>query len=80
LLKKEGVSRIALVTHASHMPRALGEFRSAGLTALAAPTHFLEPELGMGLDWFPSGQGLRNTRRVLHEWLGLQMQKSRLAS
>lgn len=75
MLKKDGVTRIALVTHASHMPRALNEFRSAGLTALAAPTHFLEPELGMGLDWFPSGQGLRNTRRVVHEWLGLLVQR-----
>jgi hypothetical protein len=31
----------------------------------------LGAEQGMGLDWFPSGHGLRNSRRVLHEFLGL---------
>ncbi len=76
LLKKDGISRIALVTTASHMPRALKEFERTELKALPAPTQFLEPEQSMGLDWFPSGRGLRHTRQVLHEILGLAMQGS----
>jgi uncharacterized SAM-binding protein YcdF (DUF218 family) len=79
LLKKDGITRIALVTHASHMPRALKEFQSTDLKALPAPIHFLEAEEGMGLDWFPSGKGLRNTRRVFHEILGMFIQR-RIAS
>ncbi len=71
LLRAQGISSIALVTHASHMPRALREFESTGLRITAAPTTFLGSDQGMGLDWFPSAQGLRNSRRVLHEILGL---------
>jgi uncharacterized SAM-binding protein YcdF (DUF218 family) len=71
LLAKDGIKNIALVTHASHMPRALKEFSTTGLKVLPAPTLYLEAEQSRGLDWFPSAQGLRNTRRVLHEILGL---------
>ncbi len=77
LLKKDGITRIALVTHASHMPRALKEFETTELKALPAPTHFIQSDQGMGLDWFPSGHGLRNTRRVMHEILGLAMLRSK---
>lgn len=75
LMKKEGIERIALVTHASHMPRALIAFQATSLKVIPTPTHFLEAEQTMGLDWFPSGQGLRNSRRVLHEILGLAAQR-----
>jgi uncharacterized SAM-binding protein YcdF (DUF218 family) len=73
LLKKDGITRVALVTHAGHMPRAIKEFEATELKVLAAPTHFTEKDQAMGLDWFPSGHGLRNTRRVMHEILGLAM-------
>lgn len=75
LLKNDGIKSIALVTHASHMQRAVKEFSATDLKVLPAPTHFLEPEQAMYLDWFPSAQGLRNTRRVLHEMLGLAILK-----
>ena len=75
LLKKDGIKNVALVTHANHMPRAAEEFRGTGLNVLPAPVNKLGAEQGMGLDWFPSGQGMRNNRRVLHEILGLAMQK-----
>jgi uncharacterized SAM-binding protein YcdF (DUF218 family) len=75
LLKKDGITRVALVTTARHMPRALKEFEQTELKTLPAPTQFLEPEGGMGLDWFPSGQGLRNNRHVLHELLGMFVQR-----
>ncbi len=75
LLQKQGIERIALVTHASHMPRALLAFQNTPLKTLPAPTYFLQSEQGMGLDWFPSGRGLRNTRLVLHELAGMAGQK-----
>jgi uncharacterized SAM-binding protein YcdF (DUF218 family) len=71
LLQSQGVQRIALVTHASHMPRAKLEFEAAGFTVLPAPTQFIGAQYGMGLDWFASAQGLLHSRRVLHEILGL---------
>jgi uncharacterized SAM-binding protein YcdF (DUF218 family) len=80
MLKKDGITRIALVTHASHMPRAMKEFEAIELKVLPAPTTFLVEEGGMGLDWFPSGQGLRNTRRVMHEILGLFIQRRAAAA
>jgi uncharacterized SAM-binding protein YcdF (DUF218 family) len=75
ILKKDGITRIALVSHASHMPRAIKEFEASELKVLPAPTYFTVSEQGIGLDWLPSGQGLRNTRRVLHEILGLFIQR-----
>lgn len=80
VLKKEGITRIALVTHASHMPRAIKEFEMAGLKVLPAPTQFITADQAMGLDWFPSGKGLRDNRRVMHEILGLFIQRRAAAS
>jgi uncharacterized SAM-binding protein YcdF (DUF218 family) len=71
LLKKDGINSIALVTHASHMQRALKEFSRTELKVLPAPMQFTSPEQMQGLDWVPSAHGLRNTRRILHEILGL---------
>jgi uncharacterized SAM-binding protein YcdF (DUF218 family) len=73
VLQQAGIERIALVTTASHMPRSLKAFSQTNLKVLPAPTQYLELEGSMGLDWFPSGQGLRRTRQVLHELLGLAL-------
>jgi uncharacterized SAM-binding protein YcdF (DUF218 family) len=73
VLQQAGIQRIALVTSASHMPRSLKAFAQTSLTVTPAPTQFLESDQSMGLDWFPSGRGLRNTRNVLHELLGLAL-------
>ena len=80
VLKKDGIQRIALVTHASHMPRAMKEFEATGLKILPAPTQFIGPDQAMGLDWFPSGKGARDNRRVMHEILGLFIQRRAAAS
>jgi uncharacterized SAM-binding protein YcdF (DUF218 family) len=73
ILQESGIERIALVTTASHMPRSLKAFAQTNLKVLPAPTQFLELEGSVGLDWFPSGNGLRRTRQVLHELLGLAL-------
>jgi uncharacterized SAM-binding protein YcdF (DUF218 family) len=73
MLQKDKITNIALVTSAAHMPRALREFAGTSLKVTPAPMGFLEPEQSMGLDWFPSGRGLRNVRMVTHEILGLAM-------
>ncbi len=73
LLAAAGISRVLLVTHASHMPRSLDAFRRNGIMAIAAPTGFFSrPSPGRGvLNWLPRASALHASTRALHEYLGL---------
>ena len=71
LLAKDKVQRIALVTHAWHMPRAVGAFERAGFSVVPAPMGFILPSRNGVLQWLPTGDGLEASRAVLKEWLGL---------
>ena len=71
VLKQGGVQKIALVTHASHMPRAVAAFEKTGLGVLPAPMGFVLPQENPLLEWLPSAQGLLASRQVLREWLGI---------
>jgi uncharacterized SAM-binding protein YcdF (DUF218 family) len=72
MLKRDGIQRIALVTQASHMPRAMIAFERAGLSVQAAPTGYTLPRRSATLEWLPSASGLQASQEVLHEWLGIQ--------
>lgn len=72
MLKRDGIQRIALVTQASHMSRAMIAFERAGLSVQAAPTGYTLPRRSATLEWFPSATGLQASQEVLHEWLGIQ--------
>lgn len=71
LLQKDGVDRIALVTHSWHMPRSVAAFEAVGFTVVPAPTGFIQSESRELLEWLPSSEGILNSRMVLREWLGL---------
>lgn len=71
LLKRDGVQRIALVTNAAHMPRAVIAFEREGFVVQAAPTGYIVPRRSTLLEWLPSASGLQATQEVLHEWLGI---------
>jgi uncharacterized SAM-binding protein YcdF (DUF218 family) len=71
LLRQGGVQRIALVTHAWHMPRAVLAFEQAGLAVTPAPMGYVLPAQRERLEWLPSAQGLQASRQVLREWLAL---------
>jgi len=71
LLKNDGITHIALVTHAWHMPRSLRQFEAAGLRVTPAPMGYIRSDLTPLLQWLPSGKGLRDTSWVIREWLGL---------
>jgi uncharacterized SAM-binding protein YcdF (DUF218 family) len=74
LLKAAGVRRIVLVTHASHMRRALRAFEQAAGADLAitpAPMGRLQPAERRLLDFLPDGSGARDVQRQLHEVVGL---------
>jgi uncharacterized SAM-binding protein YcdF (DUF218 family) len=78
LLEARGLKRIALVTHAWHMPRALLSFHRAGIAAIPAPTYFIHKPEGTApgadrwswTDWLPSIQRLLDSTLLLHEYLG----------
>lgn len=73
MLALSGISRIALVTSAIHMPRAVAVFEQAGLAVLAAPTGFVtseEADLRFG-DFVPRASALAGSVSALHEMLGM---------
>ena len=70
LLAASGVQRIALVTHASHMPRAVAEFARSGLLVTPAPMGFVVPRRSPLLEWLPSAEGMQASQQVLREVLG----------
>lgn len=73
LLLPAGMERIVLVSHASHLPRAVADFERAGFNVLAAPTAFttLAPNSSWLTRWTPQSDALVTSRAALHEWLGL---------
>jgi uncharacterized SAM-binding protein YcdF (DUF218 family) len=69
LLKAAGITRIALVTHASHMPRSAELFRREGIEVLPAPTGFQHRRRRRCVeDYLP--RNLRPASEALHEQLG----------
>jgi uncharacterized SAM-binding protein YcdF (DUF218 family) len=64
---------LVLVTSASHMRRAMTEFKNAGLKAIPAPTNFLaQKEINqLWVKYTPSATYLEQTELFWHEALGL---------
>jgi uncharacterized SAM-binding protein YcdF (DUF218 family) len=71
LLRAQGVSRIYLVTHAWHMPRAQRVFSEAGFTVVAAPTAYATQFKFTLLDCLPQATALRNSSVFFREVIGL---------
>jgi uncharacterized SAM-binding protein YcdF (DUF218 family) len=77
LLRPAGVHEVVLVTHGSHMPRALREFRaaaaaqssSAPITVVPAPVGQAWPGDSVVTRRTPTGRGLDRMQLVLHELL-----------
>ena len=74
LLSKEGITKIALVTHSTHMPRASTEFKRKGFkileVSLGQPTGNSES----GLSWLPNASNLEISQSVLREILATMVQ------
>ncbi|TKB49998.1 YdcF family protein [Ferrimonas sediminicola] len=68
LRRRVGAAEVALVTSATHMPRAMRLFRQQGIRAKPAPTDFIGRE---GAWWRFSASNLLTSERALHEYLGL---------
>lgn len=72
--------KVALVTSASHMPRAMFLFTRAGLDPIPAPTHFRSGKVSLAYwrSWMPSDVFLNMSRVAWHEYLGLTWAKMNL--
>jgi len=71
ILKRAGIARVLLVTHAWHMKRAVNAFSANGLSVTPAPTAFYLP--GRGSLWdslTPSMGTLRMSGYAIHEIIG----------
>jgi uncharacterized SAM-binding protein YcdF (DUF218 family) len=75
LLQPAGVRRIALVTDAVHMPRAVAEFRRAGFAVLPAPTGLPASQTNTVLEWLPSPDGTVLCWQVIREALARAVAK-----
>lgn len=70
LLKRAGITRIYLVTHAWHMPRAELAFQGAGFQVVPAPTGYTTRYRTDLLAFVPNAYALRDSRVFLHELIG----------
>ena len=75
LLKADGITRIALVSHGWHLARAVELFERQGLQVLAAPTGFSTDRSLVLAQTIPSASALSASSRALHEWLGIFVQR-----
>ena len=79
MLSGAGITRIYLVTHAWHMPRAHYAFESVGFSVIPAPTGYTTRPPVSVLDFMPTGQALFNSSWFFHEAIGLGWYHLRIA-
>jgi uncharacterized SAM-binding protein YcdF (DUF218 family) len=71
LLRRQGVNRVVLVTHAWHMRRARLAFLANGTAVIAAPTAFYRPQFrNFSQALSPSFEALQMSGYALHEIVG----------
>lgn len=71
LLNAAGMTRIYLVTHAWHMPRARRVFELAGLVVVPAPTAYTTRHKTDLLAFLPNSRALDDSRWFMHEIIGI---------
>lgn len=82
ILENAGITKVYLVTHAWHMPRAVFAFEQAGLQVIPAPTSFTQAaDMDPGaLDLWPDARGLRRSYFALHEMVGMAWYRVKVAA
>ena len=70
MLRGKGISKIALVTEAYHMPRSEMTFRKEGLTVVPAACGFRTDPDDLAT-WVPATQAIDWNQDALHEFLGI---------
>jgi len=70
MLRADGIHHIVLVTHGTHMPRAVKMFEMAAGGAMRiqpAPMGLARSNRPAWFDWTPSTEGFEKVNRILHE-------------
>lgn len=70
ILRAAGVSRILLVTAATHEYRAVREFEACGLSVVPAPTGVLTPVAANPMRYLPNVAALTRSTEALYELIG----------
>jgi len=74
LLTKQGISKIALVTHSWHMPRSLNAFQKLGFEVIPAPMGFVADKEFDIMLLLPNGAALNSTAAILKELVAYAVQ------
>ncbi|HVF65616.1 MAG TPA: YdcF family protein [Casimicrobiaceae bacterium] len=69
MLKNDGIGRVVLVAHAMDMPRAIAEFRDAGIDAVPAATGLVANQPVEFADFWPTLPALQASRDILYEMM-----------
>ncbi|QEL54563.1 YdcF family protein [Chromobacterium paludis] len=77
ILKRDGVTRIALVSQGWHLARAVPFFVRQGLAVAPAPTAFTRYAGGGVFWWIPSGRSMQECHSLLREYLGQLFYRAR---
>ena len=72
LLSSNNLSKVLLVTSATHMPRAFAVFNAQNIDVIAAPTDIIMADENMPdfFDWIPNAGALSNTTAAIKEYMG----------
>ncbi len=71
ILNRDGIKRIALVTHAWHMPRAAREFEQAGFKIVPAATAYTTRYKTDIFAFIPTAAALQKSSLFFHEVIGI---------
>ena len=72
ILKRINIKTVYVVTHASHMRRVISAFKYLKIDAIPAPLGYNTNLYRVGWKTFiPSNDGLKATKRLMHELMGL---------
>ncbi|MNJ37662.1 hypothetical protein D3C77_324910 [compost metagenome] len=66
--------RVALVSSATHLPRAMALYRGQGLDAVPAPTDYTAKQSQVAqplYSYLPKGRYLMYSEAAIHEWIGV---------
>lgn len=75
ILKQHGITHIALVSQAWHLPRAKTLFEQQGLTVTLAGTGYTTGEQHTIAQWLPEANALNKSSMAIKEYLGTVLSK-----
>lgn len=70
ILKEHGIQRIAIVSQAWHLPRAIQLFNQKGLAAYPAPTGYTHEDNAPIIRWLPKASALDKSSMAFKEYVG----------